>query len=121
MKLCLSAVCGALLAATALPAWSQTAPADDVRLGRSFIPTQAFSAAEDQRILKAFEGLRVADVSDGMDFVGLPDVGLMNREIHPSWKDTQKFAHRFIGIAVTARYVPTQRPAAVGGQTYENF
>lgn len=121
MKICSRTAAAALLIATAVPALSQTTAAGDARLGRNFIATQAFSAAEDQRILKAFEGLRVADVSDGMDFVGLPDVGLMNREIHPSWKDTKGFAHRFIGIAVTARYVPTQRPAAVGGQTYDSF
>jgi 4-hydroxy-4-methyl-2-oxoglutarate aldolase len=111
----------ALALSVAAPAFGQAPATADLRNGKSFIPTQAYSAAEDQRILQAFENLRVADVSDGMDFVGLPDVGLMNREIHPSWKDTQNFKHRFIGIAVTARYVPTQRPAAVGGQTYENF
>lgn len=110
------------LSAAAGPALSQSAPPPpDLRTGRNYIATQTYPAAEDQRILKAFEGLRVADVSDGMDFVGLADVGLMNREIHPSWKDTEKFKHRFVGIAVTARYVPTQGPAAVGGQTYEAF
>lgn len=111
----------ALLLASAASTHAQTAPAANPRAGQSFIGTQVYSAEDDQRILRAFQGLRVADVSDGMDFVGLADVGLMNREIHPSWKDTQKFTHRFIGIAVTARFVPTQRPAAVGGQTYENF
>lgn len=119
MKLAYAAL---LALSLAMPGWTQLPTATaDLRNGKNFIPTQTYSAAEDQRILKAFEGLRVADVSDGMDFVGLPDVGLMNREIHPSWKDTEKFKHRFIGIAVTARYVPTQRPPAVGGQTYENF
>lgn len=110
----------ALLLATTASAQAQAQSANP-RAGQSFIPTVVYSAEDDQRILKAFQGLRVADVSDGMDFVGLPDVGLMNREIHPSWKDTEKFTHRFIGIAVTARFMPTQRPAAVGGQTYENF
>ena len=113
------AITVAALIITAPAATAQT-PAN-VANGHNYIATQTFSPSEDRRILKAFEGLRVADVSDGMDFVGLPDVGLMNREIHPSWKDTQQFTHRFIGIAVTARYVPTQRPAAAGGQTYENF
>lgn len=116
----MKAFVAALLLATTASAQAQTPPAN-ARAGQSFIPTQVYSAEDDQRILRAFDGLRVADASDGMDFVGLPDVGLMNREIHPSWKDTQRFTHRFIGIAVTARYVPTQRPAAVGGQTYENF
>jgi regulator of RNase E activity RraA len=36
----------------------------------------------------------------------------MDPEVHALWKDTKEFSHRFIGIAVTARYVPTQRPWA---------
>src|SRR5687767_6195320 len=99
------------------PVVAQTAD----RGARNFIETRTFSAAEDQRILKAFEGLRVADVTDGMDFVGLHNVGLMDPEIHSLWKDPAKFTHRFIGIAVTVRYVPTQRQAAGGGRTYEDF
>lgn len=63
-------------------------------------------------MLKAFEGLRVADVTDGMDAVGLHNTGLMDPEIRPLWKDPQRFTHRFIGIAITARYVPTQQPTA---------
>mgnify|MGYP006148710451 CR=1 FL=1 len=46
-----------------------------------------------------------ADVTDGMDFVGLQNVGLMDPEIHALWKDTEKFTHRFIGIAVTSATV----------------
>jgi regulator of RNase E activity RraA len=52
----------------------------------------------------------VADVSDGMDMVGLPNTGLVSTEIHPDWVDTQNMSHIIRGIAVTARYVPTQRP-----------
>lgn len=89
-----------------------TAPTGDPRAGRNFIQTQVQSEADDQRLLKLFEGLRVADVSDGLDAVGLQNIGLMDSEIRPLWKDTQHFSHRFIGIAVTARYVPTQRPPA---------
>ncbi|TFI59049.1 RraA family protein [Sphingomonas parva] len=97
------------------------AQAEALRAGKSFIPTRTFSAEDDRRVLEAFEGLRVADVSDGMDFVGLPNVGLMDPEIHALWKDSKDFSHRFIGIAVTARYVPTQRPHAGGGRSYEDF
>ncbi|HEX8669562.1 MAG TPA: hypothetical protein VF727_14440 [Allosphingosinicella sp.] len=111
----LAATLAALLAAA--PAAAQ--PVD--RSGRNFIPTRTFSAEDDQRILKAFDGLRVADVTDGMDFAGLQNVGLMDPEIHALWKDPKKFTHRFVGIAVTARYVPTQRPAAGGGRSYEDF
>ena len=86
---------------------------DDLRAGKNFIITKVYSQKEDQEILKLFEGLRVADVSDGMDKAGLPDVGLMSPEIHTLWRDTEHYTHRFIGIAVTARYVPTNKPAAV--------
>src|SRR5688572_9970440 len=113
VAICLSA----LAALVGSPAVAQTAD----RGARNFIETRTFSAADDQRILKAFEGLRVADVTDGMDFVGLHNVGLMDPEIHSLWKDPAKFTHRFIGIAVTVRYVPTQRQAAGGGRTYEDF
>ena len=82
------------------------------RSGTNFIATQIYSEEDDAKILKAFDGLRVADVTDGMDAAGLQNVGLMDPEIHPLWRDTKEFKHRFIGVAVTVRYVPTQRPAA---------
>ena len=85
---------------------------EELRAGKNFIPTKVYGAEEDERILKLFEGLRVADVSDGMDKVGLTNIGLMSPEIHAAWKDTKHFTHRFIGIAVTVRYVPTNKPPA---------
>jgi 4-hydroxy-4-methyl-2-oxoglutarate aldolase len=63
----------------------------------------------DAEILKLYEDLRVADVSDGMDIVGLRDIGLMGQEITALWKDIENFNHQFRGIAVTARYVPTNK------------
>jgi regulator of RNase E activity RraA len=57
-----------------------------------------------------FKALRVTDVCDGMDKAGLQNVGLMDPAIRPLWKDTKKFTHRIIGVAVTARYVPTNKP-----------
>lgn len=83
-----------------------------LRAGRTYIPTRVYTEAEDRRTLAPFDGLRVADVADGMDAVGLQNIGLMDPEIRPLWKDTKEFTHRFIGVAVTARYVPTQRPPA---------
>lgn len=64
----------------------------------------------DEELLELYSGLRVADVSDGMDMAGLRDVGLMDPDIEALWKDIDNFTHRFCGIAVTARYVPTNRP-----------
>ena len=79
---------------------------------KEFIRIPTSSAEDDLRILKLYEGLRVADVSDGMDMAGLQDVGLMNPEIRPLWRDTENFTHRIAGIAVTARYVPTNKRAS---------
>ncbi len=90
---------------------------DELRHGRNFIETKVYSEQEDRELLKRFEGLRVADVSDGMDKVGLANVGLMSPEIHAAWKDTKQYKHRFIGIAVTARYVPTNDPPAPAMET----
>ncbi len=108
----------ALVAALAVPAAAQiTLDNGKVKL---FIPYKEYSQGENQRILKMFEGLRVADVSDGMDVVGLADVGIVDPEIKALWRDTENFTHRIIGIAVTARYVPTNKrepkmdPATIG-------
>ena len=76
---------------------------------RLFIPYKEYTQEDNNRILAMYKWLRVADVSDGMDVVGLQDVGLVDQEIHALWKDTEKFTHRTVGIAVTARYVPTNR------------
>lgn len=93
----------------------------DYRSGHNFMPTEVFTAEQDQAVLQAFQGLRVADVTDGMDFAGLKGIGLMDPEVHALWKDPENFGHRFIGIAVTVRYVPTQRPAQGGDMSYEDF
>lgn len=104
-----------LVALAAVGAHAQ-APSDvdvaTLRSGTGFIATRTYSEVEDQKLLALFEGLRVADVTDGMDAVGLQNIGLMDPEVRPVWRDSKTFRHRFIGIAVTARYVPTQRPQA---------
>lgn len=97
-------------------------PKDDnpLRAGTNFISTGVFSIEDDQALLRAFEGLRVADVCDGLDAVGLAGRTLMDPEIRPLWHDTVNYTHRFVGIAVTARYVPTQEPTAAQ-RTVEDF
>jgi regulator of RNase E activity RraA len=106
---------GAAVLLTTTAAWSiparaqqpaETTIPDQVRL---FIPYKEYSQEDNQRVLAMYKYLRVADVSDGMDVVGLQDVGTVDPAIHALWKDTDTFGHRFTGIAVTARYVPTNR------------
>ena len=88
---------------------SQEPTAKDIETGMNFIATKAYSDGDNARILKLYEGLRVADVSDGMDMVGLPGTGLVDPAIHPDWVDRTNMSHQFRGIAVTIRYVPTQK------------
>jgi len=79
--------------------------------GMNFIETKTYSAEDDAKILELYKNLRVADVSDGLDMVGLPGTGLVDPVIHPAWVDLKDFTHVFRGIAITVRYVPTQKPA----------
>lgn len=81
----------------------------ELQKGYNYIQTKIYTEQEDSDILKLYEGLRVADVSDGMDMVGLVNTGLVSTDIHPDWVDTQEMSHQFRGIAVTVRYVPTQK------------
>jgi 4-hydroxy-4-methyl-2-oxoglutarate aldolase len=96
---------------------AETNDSGALRGGKTFIETQVYSAEDDQAVLALFEGLRVADVSDGMDKVGLKNVGLVAPEVRPLWRDTDEYSHRFIGVAVTARYVPTNKSPAAAMET----
>jgi 4-hydroxy-4-methyl-2-oxoglutarate aldolase len=78
--------------------------------GMNFIDTKTYSAEEDARILELYKNLRVADVSDGLDMAGFPGTGLVDPAIHPDWVDLKDFTHVIRGIAITVRYVPTQKP-----------
>jgi len=76
--------------------------------GVRLLQNKAFDDGEQTRaqILALYKDLRVTDVCDGMDLVGLQDVGLMDNAIRPLWRDAEHFTHRFVGFAVTVRYVP---------------
>jgi len=75
------------------PGAEDEAPGDAAR-GKNFLPTARHSLEDDRALLRLFDGLRVADVSDGMDVVGLQDVGLMDPKVGPLWRDLENFTHR---------------------------
>ena len=87
------------------------------------ISAQKYALLKDEELIKLYSGLRVADVSDGMDLVGLHDQGLMDQSIEALWKDIDKFSHQICGIAVTVRYVPTNRkfPTDLPKAEYEKW
>src|SRR5665647_2415183 len=100
-----------LFVAMSPDAFAQERDKASLQKGMNFIETRIYSAEDDAKILELYMNLRVADVSDGMDMVGLPGTGLVDPAIHSDWVDLKDFTHVFRGIAVTVRYVPTQRHA----------
>ena len=100
-----------LLASVNLLMIAQVPDKATLEKGINFIQTRTYSEADDRKILELYKDLRVADVSDGLDMVNLPGTGLVDQAIHPDWVDLKDFKHIFRGIAVTVRYVPTQKPA----------
>lgn len=95
-------LCTLLLAATAGGARSQ-----QVTPPRPAVAPAA--ALPDETLIALFNGLRVADVVDGMDVVGLRGVGLVDTRYQALWRDTERFDHQIHGIALTVRYVPNNR------------
>lgn len=72
-------------------------------------------------LVKRYQELRVTDVLDAMQAIGLQDIGLMDKTIRPLWRDnTEALAHRFCGVAVTYQYLPTNKPQAPK-MPYEEF
>ncbi len=71
-------------------------------------------------LLDRFKELRLTDVCDAMDAIGLQDLGLMDQAIRPLWRDTENFAHRIVGLAHTVRFKPPSSRAPQF-ETYEQF
>jgi len=77
--------------------------------GVRLLMNKSFDDSDQARkeILELYKDLRITDVLDGMDLIGLQDIGLMHRDIRPLWRDVDKFSHRIVGFAITVRHVPT--------------
>jgi len=75
------------------------------------------SDAARKEILDLYKDLRVTDVLDGMDLIGLQDIGLMDNDIRPLWRDADGFSHCFAGFAITVRYLPTDLRVGQGSHS----
>ena len=72
--------------------------------------------SENQELLKLFEPLRVADVRDGMVWMGYHHYGTMDYKIRPLYRT------KAVGIARTARYLPYEGPdPEVKGDAYTEW
>jgi len=117
-KQCRSNLVGflALIAAISVPVifaatmeQSQTAVQLTTPQGVRLLQNKSFDDSDLARkeILTLYKDLRLTDVLDAMDLVGLQDIGLMHKDIRPLWRDVEKFSHRIVGFAITVRHVPT--------------
>jgi len=71
---------------------------------------------ENKELISLFEDLRVADVRDGMDWMGYHHYGSLDYKIRPL------FRTKAVGIARTARYLPYEGPAPlVRGDEYTKW
>ncbi len=89
--------------------------------GVRLLKNKSFDDSEQARkeILDLYKDLRLTDVLDGMDLIGLQDIGLMKNNIRPLWRDVEKFTHRVVGFAITVRHVPTD--VRVGQNSFPNL
>jgi regulator of RNase E activity RraA len=89
--------------------------------GVRLLKNKSFDDSKQARreILELYKDLRLTDVLDGMDLIGLQDIGLMNKNIRSLWRDVEKFSHRMVGFAITVRHVPTD--VRVGQNSFPNI
>jgi regulator of RNase E activity RraA len=94
---------------------------DQLRKGVTLYPYLGLADEDPMPLVKKFQGLRVSDVLDAMQAIGLQDRGMMDKTIRPLWRDTtDQVSHRFYGVAITYQYVPSNKPAA-GKMPYDEF
>ncbi len=86
---------------------------EQLRKGVNLLSYTSYRTEDPMDLVRKYEGLRVADVRDAMQAIGLQDIGVMDPSIRPLWRDnTEKLAHRIYGVAVTYQYLPTNKPQA---------
>lgn len=94
---------------------------DALEKGATVLSYKDYSDEDPMSLVKKYDGLRVTDVLDAMQAIGLQDIGFMDHTIRPLWRDqTEMLTHRIYGVAVTYRYMPTNKPQT-GQLSYEEF
>jgi len=94
---------------------------EEVKKGAVVLPYKDYSDVDPLPLVKEYEGLRVSDVLDALQAIGIQDITLMDKSIRPLWRDnSERASHRIYGVAVTYQYLPTNRVAS-GPMNYEEF
>ena len=112
-------LCGATLASAQTAATAPTP--EEMRRGATLLEVPPPSSVDPMELVRKFDGLRVTDVLDALQAIGIQDRTLMDHSIRPLWRDyTDKLEHRVYGVAITFQYVPSNR-APVGTVPLEEF
>lgn len=103
----------------------ESAPAqltdEQLRKGANLLAYKDYGAEDPMVLVRKYDGLRVTDVIDAMQAIGLQDIGVMDHSIRPLWRDTtESLSHRIYGAAITYQYLPTNKPQP-GQLSYEEF
>src|SRR6516164_7585356 len=78
---------------------------DEINKGAVLLKHKDYSKEDPMPLVHKYEGLRVSDVLDALQAIGIQDITLMDKSIRPLWKDTtEKATHRIYGVAVTYQY-----------------
>jgi 4-hydroxy-4-methyl-2-oxoglutarate aldolase len=94
---------------------------EQVNKGAVLLPYKDYSTVDPLPLVHEYEGLRVSDVLDALQAIGIQDITLMDKTIRPLWRDnSERASHRIYGVAVTYQYLPTNRPMT-GPMSYEEF
>jgi regulator of RNase E activity RraA len=94
---------------------------EQIKKGAVLLQYKDYSNVDPMPLVHEYEGLRVSDVLDALQAIGIQDITLMDKSIRPLWRDnTERALHRIYGVAVTYQYVPTNRPRQAP-MSYEEF
>ena len=94
---------------------------EQLRRGVLLMPASEHSDRDPMDLARKYQGLRVTDVLDALQAIGIQDLTMMDPSIRPLWRDTSdELSHRICGVAVTYQYLPTNRPQA-GIRPYDEF
>src|ERR1039458_9445391 len=70
---------------------------DPINKGAVLLPYKDYSKEDPMPLVHEYEGLRVSDVLDALQAIGIQDITLMDKSIPPLWKDTtEKATHRML-------------------------
>jgi 4-hydroxy-4-methyl-2-oxoglutarate aldolase len=96
-------------------------PEAQLKKGTNLYSYTDYGEEDFTELVKKYDGLRVTDVLDAMQAIGLQDIGFMDHSIRPLWRDnTDQLSHRIYGVAITYRYLPTNKPQP-GKMPYQEF